>query len=167
MVNINSLKERDCFLNYFRFKCFLFLFFYFKSLGNAINGKIDNKAFYEEREYLVTPLGTNHIEDSKLKELENLRNFQFPVKEEKIEDDGDKYKLVSKKLLDDFVSCIEILKKIHEHDLDFDKLKDIINSNPLANGKFFPKNIIKDLLFNYQIKSSFDKFLIFDNFLLY
>jgi len=46
-------------------------------------------------------------------------------------------KLVSKRLLDDFIQCVDLLKKLHDTDLDFDKLKDIINTNPISNGIFF------------------------------
>lgn len=62
-----------------------------------------------------------------MQKIESTSNEEKP-------DDPNKMRLVSKKLLDDFIACVEVLKKIYDYDIDFNKLKSIINSSPISNG---------------------------------
>jgi len=70
---------------------------------------------------------------------DNITDIEIIYDEYKYErkDQSDKMKLVTKRMIDDFSLSFEILKKIYKIDLDYEKLKELLNNNSIANGKLF------------------------------
>ena len=71
-----------------------------------------------------------------IQEINDTKNIEFPMPEENKEDDPNKMKFITKKMIDEFSNVVDVLKKIYEYDIDYNKLKNIINSNPISNGIF-------------------------------